>query len=183
MSVQLVKKMRDIGIIKTEDMELHIYGIEVMQLKLTAGIFAFVISLFLRTTGFFFLLLLFLVPIRRYAGGVHAKSKCLCLVATETILIMAEMLYRYHIYNEISNFIMIVLGVIVIAIKSPYESENHPLTDGQRRKYRLFSYIICAVYTLFYVASEVLMWRILQASIAFAMIIESVLLLIPCRTK
>ena len=156
--------MEENGIIESEDEELYIYGLEIVQVKLIAGILAFVLSIFIRTTLFLCLLLVFLIPIRKYAGGIHAKSKWVCLVISEAVLVIAELAYKFNFYSEISNAIMLLLGSVMIIIKSPYESVNHRLTDGQRKKYRRISYVLCLSYLLIYLLLHMLGFTVVNVA-------------------
>lgn len=85
-SDKLAMEINKQGIIKESDYNICRYGVEVLTLKFLDGMIAFGISFLLGTTLYLSLLLLFLIPIRKYAGGIHAPSKWICLFFTEFII-------------------------------------------------------------------------------------------------
>lgn len=178
----LTEKMRKNGIIKEEDAEIYAYGIEILILKAVAVFIALIISIFLKTTLFLVVLLFFLIPIRKYAGGIHSKYKVVCLMITEILLVIAQLFYKYNIYGEIFSLCAVFSGIIVVIIKSPYESENHPLLETQRIRYKRISYVISVVSCIVYGISFIYGIRILQEAITFSFTIEFFLLILPVKS-
>lgn len=175
--------MKENGIIKSDDEEIYSYGLEILQSKLTAGILAIILSFFLKTQVFLCILLMVLIPIRKYAGGVHAKSKWVCLIVTEIILVFAELAYKCNLFNVILSTIVVIIGATTVIIKSPYESVNHPLMEKQRKKYRMISCLFCFIYLVGYMISYINNIYILKAGISYAFLIEFLLLIIPSRVN
>lgn len=179
MSNSLIDKMKERGVINPQDEEIYAYGIEIIKLKLTAGIIAFVIGLLLDTVLFLACFLAVLIPIRKYAGGAHASSKGACLCITELIMLSTEIIYRYIEVNDICMIVFVVVGMVTIFCKSPYYSVNHPLTYKQIKKYRLISICFSIGFALFFTVAYVEEWNLIKYAISTAFCAESILLVIP----
>jgi len=182
MSNQLVTKMKEKGVINPQDEEIYIYGLEIIKLKLIAGLIALIIGFFLNTIIFWCCFLLFIIPIRKYAGGVHSSSKVLCMLITELIMLLAELIYKYIELNDYFIVGATLVGIIMIFIKSPYYSENHPLTSVQIKKYRKKSIFISIGFSILLLLSYILQYKLIKYSISIAFCAEAFLLIIPTKS-
>lgn len=182
MSSRLIKKMKETGTIKPQEEEIYAYGLEILKLKLIAGITAIIIGLILNTVLFLICFLVILIPIRKYAGGAHASSRTACMCITELIMLGAELVYKYIELNIIFMVLFVLVGIIAILCRSPYYSVNHPLTNNQIRKYRRLSICISMGFTLLFVVMVILDCPLVQNAISMAFCSESILLMIPTKS-
>ena len=181
----LVKKMRVDGVIREDEYRIYLYGMELLEIKLLAVLLAVGISILSQTTLFLFVLLLFLVPIRKYAGGVHASSKGKCLLFTELILLAAELMWKYSLWPNIFQHLSVGLGIVAIITLAPVESKKRRLNQQKKRRFRSISIMFGVFNVICYFVAFVLGWKIIGSAISLAMLIMSSLLFLtlPERMK
>lgn len=124
------------GMVQADNREICRYGIQQiftillnMAVTLTIGILmGMVLESILFTAAY--------IPLRRYAGGFHAKTPRRCCVFS-AVLIAAVLLGMKYI--TVTPYLMvgawIVFGVI-IALLSPIEDRNKPLDELEVKVYR-----------------------------------------------
>ncbi len=132
----VLEKLQGNQLVDETNINIYRYGLEVLELKALAGIVALIGSLFLKTTGFLFLLLMCLIPIRKYAGGLHASNKYVCFVLTELILLAMEGIYKARCLPLGFMIALSAMGILLIVLRAPVESIKHPLNTDQKRKYQ-----------------------------------------------
>ena len=167
-SEKLTTEISKHGIIQESEYSIYRYGVEILSLKILAGMIAFGVSLLLKTTEYLALLLFFLIPIRKYAGGIHAPNKWICLLFTELILLIGEILLLSGGFAPILETVFTVLGMLSILCLAPIGSANRKLTEYQKKKYRKKAILYAGILNGL---------RILQSAVSIAMLIESLLLL------
>ena len=85
---------------------------------------------------------MFLIPIRKYAGGKQAKKRVTCLLFTEVILWLGQILWKYHLMPAILLHIHVCLGMLTILWLAPVESDKRRLSATKRLKYKRYA-ILC----------------------------------------
>lgn len=145
-TIRIVSEMQKRGIIQAKEQNIYCYGLEVLFLKTIAGVIAFVLSILTDTTGYLVGLCLFLIPIRKYAGGIHAKRRNTCLLLTECILWLGQIVWKYHLVPAVLLHIHVCLGMLVILWTAPMESEKRHLSLTKRFKYKRYA-ILCGSIT------------------------------------
>ena len=146
LTVKIVSEMLNRGIIQAKEKNIYCYGLEVLFLKVIAGFIALVLSILADTTGYLVGLCLFLIPIRKYAGGIHAKKRVTCLLYTEVILWLGQILWKYHLVPFVLLHVHVCLGMLVILWIAPAESEKRHLCAIKRLKYKRYA-ILCGSVT------------------------------------
>lgn len=142
LTVKIVSEMQNRGIIQAKEKNIYCYGLEVLFLKVIAGFIALVLSILADTTGYLVGLCLFLIPIRKYAGGIHAKKRVTCLLYTEVILWLGQILWKYHLMPALLLHIHVCLGMLTILLLAPVESDKRRLSANKRLKYKRYA-ILC----------------------------------------
>ncbi len=143
----VVNSMIDNGAIKKEDEEIYVFGLK-MVVALTINIattllLGAVMGMLLNSI----VLLLVIVPIRSYAGGIHASSYIKCYIYSVLILIIMFSINKYYLYNNVEIVIIgIVIAWLIIYTVAPITSKNKPVTKEEYIKYRNISRIISTVY-------------------------------------
>lgn len=106
-----------------------------------------VLGLWWQTALAFFLLL----PYKVMSGGFHLKTHLGCILCTNLIYCgNAYLSTIWNFPNEISKYITIVavwiLGIIMVSIYAPADTENIPiLTKKERRTKKILSYIFLSI--------------------------------------
>lgn len=97
------------------------------------------------------------IVIRKFAGGYHAKTpvRCYLFSFASNIIILCLVKWLSSI-NTLFIFIFIIfelLCVVLILLISPLDTENNPLTEQEKKIYRMLtsiiSILICMTSTLF----------------------------------
>lgn len=135
------------GIIQKEDLELYRYGIENGIIVVLNFLTSVVIGIITGRLGVVLVFLCFYVPLRTYGGGVHLKSKWLCYLLSNLILLIP--IYTYDagmkLLSKAGYVLLLLPAVIVIFVLCPVESVNKRLDKGERKYYRRATHCISAL--------------------------------------
>lgn len=179
LSRRLVQRMLDKEIIKFDDWEIYMYGLQLL------------ISTVFKLTGFMlFAWLLGWVPealvylivfsmLRVNAGGIHAESYLMCFLVTGTMMITAILISRTFV--AFTNFglpIALIAAVTLILIYAPVDSPNRRLNDNERRVNRIRSLVVVFSLTAIVLATYLLYPQglVFCNIAALAMLFESITL-------
>ncbi len=163
--------------IKDEELELFEYGI---FLVLSQIIYSFIClvcgAVFgcVKESVIFYVCFMF---VREYAGGFHASSEIRCFVIS-TISIIASVSFIKLTVTKSTDILFItlfVLAVSVIALFSPIDTVEKPLTPDERKNFRKKSLIILCVLSLI-CAVFFKHLRFVSVSAGTAVILEGILL-------
>lgn len=124
------------GVVTPEDAEIVRYGLE----ALTDNILAFLLT---ALVGFFYgsllsgiVLWMLSFPLRKYAGGYHAKTKVRCYLISVGMLVVAFALLYQPAYHPAVHFILVTISGSYIFMNAPVDHENKVLDATERRVYR-----------------------------------------------
>ena len=175
---QLVAHMEENQIIKSEDRELYIYGLNqglsiLLNLATALGIGLLFDS--------FFQLVVFMtayIPLRSYAGGYHAKTPLRCYIISVVILIIVSISVKYVVLEILTYFIIAFISMTIIAFFSPVGDSNKPLDKIEIMVYKKRARIILLIEMTADALSFFLGWDLLLISISYVLLTISILLLI-----
>ncbi|MEG0830358.1 MAG: accessory gene regulator B family protein [Anaerovoracaceae bacterium] len=85
------------------------------------------------------------IPLRRYAGGYHAKTQGMCYCMSILLIVCVLMIIHFVSFEKIGLIIMLVLSFIIIFARAPVESENKALSTAENKIYRLKSRVILTI--------------------------------------
>lgn len=158
----LAEKMTDIllqhQVIEGEDCEIYTYGLELIVSNVINLISLLVLTILLGTYIESIVFLVFLIPIRLYAGGYHAKTYFRCnLVFVMIYLLVIGMIQitPTGIMVEIGVLVMCLSGGIIYKF-SPVESEYNPLSTDEKNDYAQISRRILGVEMILIIVGFVL---------------------------
>lgn len=145
---QIRKKMPDID---DEKAEVILYGVqliigEIPKVFLMFGL-GFILGLWWQTLLAFILLL----PYKTASGGFHLKTHLGCFLCTNIFYCGNAFLSTMWIFpNETIKYITIgviyILGIILVSIYAPADTENLPiLTKKERKTKKILSYIFLTI--------------------------------------
>ena len=169
------------NIIPKENIPIYFYGLNVALLLLYNFIFGLVISIILKSTVSFIIILALFMPLRRYSGGFHASKQIYCFIYSQLILLIGELLSTFTstIFLNIIG-ICSILALIIVIIKSPVASKYKPINESQYLKYRKNTISLCVSYIVLYVISYAIAKNsCICTSISYILIIQAILLVIP----
>ena len=125
---KLISSLIDNNIIKKEDEEIYMYGLNqivFVTLNLITTIF---IGLIFNKIFEVILFMVTYIPIRVYAGGYHARTKLRCYIFSVLMLISVCYILKLNLLN--SYLLIVILAIIfsgVILYLAPVEDKNKPL--------------------------------------------------------
>ncbi len=131
--------------IDMEYREIYSYALEKYISGFMNTIFFTAVALVLRIpieTAVFFI---FYAPLRKYAGGIHARTRLQCTVLSlviSVVLIKAARLFSQTAYWHVIAMAGMVLAIVSIFLFSPVDSEKRRLSPESKRHYRRLSRII-----------------------------------------
>jgi accessory gene regulator B len=133
-------------VITEEDEEIYFYSFKVVFLIGMTILLVLTASIYLKCLLESAIFLLFLAPLRTYAGGYHAESPWGCFVLYITLNFSAVAISR--IIPEDGYFILMAtalpLAMLVILFLAPVAAPRKPLLEYETKKYKRTSIIIGA---------------------------------------
>lgn len=175
---KIVQELVKHNIIDKNKANTYIYGFEVLMIKFIVLAITIVLSFVFRTIDVLLLFLLLFVPLRKYAGGIHANNKYVCMSLSIIILGVIQAGYKYIMLNCYISGAIVILCAMIITIFSPGESEKHVLKVEQRKKYKHMSWIACSINVILFAISLWLRLRLIQYVSCMSLMLQG-LLLIP----
>lgn len=115
--------------------------------------------------------------VREYAGGFHASSEIRCFVISSISIIASAAFIKVTAAKstDILFITLFVLAVSVIALFSPIDTEEKPLTPSERKNFRKKSLIILCI-LLLVCAAFFKHFRFVSISAGTAVILEGIML-------
>lgn len=178
----MIEKLIHYKIISEEEAAIYKFGMECLILKFIHCISYFSIAVYLRLVPELLVIGCVLIPLRRSAGGYHAKTKTGCYLFSCFYVLMILLLSKAVIRPWISWGILAFADGILFFL-SPLDNNNKKLDEKEILHYRkktrcilLMGNMICIVLTVFqfYKAESLLCLGICAAAC---------LLLLPIITK
>ena len=141
-AVLLTRRLQQNGVVSKESEEIYIYGFELLVscVFITTIILALglIFNVFLETLCF----LMAFILLRSFTGGYHAKKYWQCTVVTLGVYAFVMVLSKNVIPNIVFYAALFVIGVIVICGMAPIENSNKPLSDLEKKRYKIVSIIL-----------------------------------------
>ena len=158
-------------ILNIKNREVYTYAIEVILLNsiLLAALLG--ISIAGKSFIFFVGYLLFFVPIRKFAGGYHAKHSETCFMISIEVYVVAMLIYKKvpNLYQNEIAIILFVLAVVILMIWSPLKNPNHPLADYQYKRNRRIVYGIIIIDFALLIIFSILNYTIASSEVIFVL--------------
>lgn len=179
LSAQLTNRLISKGTISENEQELYCYGFFMLLSQLLYFILAAVFGLIL---GCFFESVIFYIAfqfIRRYAGGYHAKTETRCEIMSALSITACIVVIRMSTTYNFNIVILCLAAVatIFIAVLSPLDTPEKPLSEKEFRYFRKISWIILFVLTTAIVISYFVGFSVVFVSCSMSLILESILLI------
>ena len=151
LSEKLVNKYIDHQIIKPDDKQLYLYGINITLTVILNILTTVVIGLIFRCVLGICLFMGLYIPLRSFSGGYHAKTPLRCYYYSIIMLcLVAIYIKHYSLYLPLCYCIM-VLSSFLVFLLTPVEDKNKKLDDLERRRYKHISQIILILYDILFI--------------------------------
>lgn len=162
---------------KEQEKELYEYAVLlVLNFLLNFGITFILACVFNKILECVLMVFTFLI-LRKFTGGLHLKRKLTCHISS-ILLVLAFLVYITYSSCHISPSIICVISLvscIAVAVLSPLENSNRPLSDKEKKVYKIVS-VIAAVLISFAVIKLYGHNILLTKSLLFSLILDFVLL-------
>lgn len=138
MACYIVKKMKRNNVIDEDNMELYIFGIEILLITIIKYLGLFIIALLLGVVKEAITFIIAFSMLRIQAGGVHLKSFWQCFAITNIITFSCIFLVKALPINHtmIYQMIMLVISIILVLVFAPVDTENKPLSELEKKLYK-----------------------------------------------
>lgn len=148
----LVNKIRkQMPEIDDEKAEVIFYGIQLIVGEIPKIFLMFILGFLLGLWWQTLLAFILLLPYKTTSGGFHLKTHLGCFICTNLVYCgNAYISTIWNFPNEISKYITIlvlwILGIIMVSIYAPADTENLPiLTKKERKTKKILSYIFLSI--------------------------------------
>ena len=130
-SNNIVNKLIEYNLIKSEDKEIYTYGIKQMLFLILNILTILILGIVFNKAFEFILFMLTYIPIRIYAGGYHAKNHIRCYIFLILICIIYILNIVLHINSVITTFFVIIPSIIIFVL-APIEDINKSLDNEEK---------------------------------------------------
>lgn len=164
-------------IISSDEKEIVKFGLEnIGSTLLGLAIILAIGSYFDYLLGSFVLWLL-QFPLRKNAGGFHAKTKAGCLLTSAVIFYVCAIIYlRLELSSQLYLLIMAILFCIIF-LMAPVDSENKRLDKMEYEVYRRRTRFVLIAEGGLFILAFIMDWKMLMRAVAMVYSIVGVLLL------
>lgn len=132
-------------VVKAEDAEIYIYGINQILVSVVNVLSALIIGLIF---GVFFeiaVLMAAYIPLRSFAGGFHAKTPLRCYIFSIIMLIVVSIGLKYLSIAAWAYYAVLAVSFVIVLVLSPIEDRNKPLDELEYKVYKRRAVIIAAI--------------------------------------
>lgn len=136
LSVFMCRKLLKYNVINKEQLEIYLYGFELIFSFLISTITIFTIGILLNQVIPTIVFLLFFILIRRYTGGYHANTYLKCQIYTISSYIFVIFASLFLHIDDLFFPILLLVGIITIIAIGPIENPNKQLTEQEKRKHK-----------------------------------------------
>lgn len=139
-SEALAKKWVSKEIISKEDFELYRYGLFVVLSSLELLIFTLILGIFFKIIipSLVFFIVFFII--RRFAGGLHAKTELHCQIITLLLLFSSIAVMKYFLSNSNIDYkyflILYFVSALLLSLFSPADTPQKPLDFKEKIKFK-----------------------------------------------
>lgn len=144
------------GVVAPEDAEIVRYGLEALADNVLAFLLTTLIGFFYGSLLSGIALWMLTFPLRKYAGGYHAKTKGQCYLISAGMLVVAYALLYLPVYHPAVHFILAAVSGSYIFMNAPVDHENKVLDMTERRIYRKRTRIVLVVESILLVMAWML---------------------------
>ena len=173
----MVKVLLRDGVITPEEKEIVEYGLENLEGNLLGMLITMIIGMHFDYMLGSILLWVLLFPLRKNAGGFHAKTKGGCILFSSAILVVSMFCFVQVRCSEVGCICITLFFFLYIFFGAPVENKNKHLDPVEKKVYRKRTRIILVFEMLLYPAALFFEWKPVSTAITIAYFIVSVSLL------
>lgn len=179
LSEKIAKKLVAQNAIDNNDLELYHYGLFVILSELWLCLYTIAVGSVFRVTKMSLIFFIAFFLIRRYAGGLHAKTELQCQIISLSSLLLSILLAKYILMNTDGKYILVInlICFIITALLSPVDTFEKELSQSERKRFKSITFCIgSALLLLNYILFNFNI-QFAYVGITTAYLLESVLLI------
>lgn len=165
------------GVIKEEDAEIYIYGINQILTSVLNVSSALIIGLIFGVFPEIAVFMAAYIPLRSFAGGYHAKTPLRCYIFSVIMLIVVSIGLKYLHLADWVYYAVLVAATLVVLVLSPVEDRNKPLDEIEHKVYKRRTILIAAVELTLAMLLKLLMLDDLFIATAYSFVVLSLMLI------
>lgn len=165
------------NVIKEEDAEIYIYGINQILVSVLNVSSALIIGLILDMILESVIFMAAYIPLRSFVGGYHAKTPVRCYILSLIMITVVLTGMKYLPVAEIVCYAVLLATVLIVFLLSPVEDKNKPLDEIEQKVYRkcvvfisMVELVICLIFKLVNLDS-------LSIAVTYSFVILSIMLI------
>ena len=147
------------GIISLEELEVVKYGLENLRSNILGKLVTLIIGFCFDFLWGSFLLWLLIFPLRKNAGGFHAKTKCRCLFFSSTMLLLSIICFVQISWSLTGYILITALFFAVIFLMAPVENGNKHLDQDEHQIYRKRARVILVSEGVLFLVAVTVYWK------------------------
>lgn len=165
------------GVIKKEDAEIYIYGINQILVSVLNVSSALIIGLIFGVFPEIAVFMAAYIPLRSFAGGYHAQTPLRCYIFSVIMLIFVSIGMKYLSIEEWIYYVILAAAALVVLILAPVEDRNKPLDEIEYKVYKSRTILISAVELTLAMLLKLLMLDDLFIATAYSFVVLSLMLI------
>lgn len=177
-SSKIISLLCENNILEREKQELYTYALEIILQSILHFSTAIIIGCIFGMALESFLMFLSFSLVRRFAGGLHAKTPLRCYFTS--IAAITSMLFLIWIFtkweNDIAYYITLSVSVLTIWIASPIESSNKPLSYKEKKVFKGVSIALSSIITVLAVMIYEFVAVNVGVSLSFGLVLTALVL-------
>ena len=177
LAVKIVNNLVHSGVIKEEDAEIYIYGINQILTSVLNVSSALIIGLIFGVFPEIAVFMAAYIPLRSFAGGYHSKTPLSCYVFSVIMLIVVSIGLKYLHLADWVYYAVFVAATLVVLVLSPVEDRNKPLAEIEQKVYKRRTILIAAVELTLAMLLKLLMLDDLFIATAYSFVVLSLMLI------
>lgn len=144
-SEQITDKLLENKIIENENRNLYNFAIQQTLIMMLNVLTSLLLGIIIHMIGYTILFMISFIPLRIFAGGVHAKTPIRCYAYSMIILTMILLIMKYTQFHMIIYITLYLISSILILLLAPVEDLNKKLDNDEKPVYRKRTIIIWIV--------------------------------------
>jgi accessory gene regulator B len=138
------------NIIKVQQAEVYQYGLEILISSLLTCCVTFACGLLFRCLAAALLYFLMFAVLRSICGGYHAKTYWQCNLVFSFVTSVVLIFFRWMPVEQFTelHYCSVAIAILTTAFCTPVENDNKPLTDKQKKHFRVLGTVMVVLLAL-----------------------------------
>lgn len=175
----MLKRMLNKIEMEDEERQVVEYGLKKLLMFMTSLLVVAIIGVMTNTIFNLVIFLLFFIPLRIFAGGMHLPSIGLCALSSFSLVFgiaLVSKYIKYEMLNPQKLFVMCIIAAMIIILLAPVDTTNKVLYNAEKKRFKRISEII--VFVELFLLVLLYSFEKIVFMICIVLVIESVFLII-----